>query len=61
VDADGLLTGQAFVDLKYNDEGTPLYIYQSAPDKAGKAPAELSLGDKTILPTQAVVLSRFPK
>jgi glycine hydroxymethyltransferase len=61
VDADGLLTGQAFVDLKYNEEGTPLYIYQSAPDKAGKAPAELSLGDKTILPTQAVVLSRFPK
>ena len=61
VDADGLLTGQAFVELKYIEEGTPLYIYQSAPDKAGKAPAELSLGDKTILPTQAAVLSRFPK
>jgi glycine hydroxymethyltransferase len=61
VDADGLLTGQAFVDLKYIEAGTPLYIYQSAPDKVGKAPAELSLGDKTILPTQAVVLSRFPK
>ena len=61
VDADGLLTGQAFVDLKAAEEGTPLYIYQSAPDKAGKAPAELSPGDKTVLPTQAVVLSRFPK
>ncbi len=61
VDADGLLTGQAFVDLKVAEEGTPLFIYQSAPEKAGKAPAELSPGDKTILPTQAVVLSRFPK
>jgi glycine hydroxymethyltransferase len=61
VDADGFLTGQAFVDLKYIEEGTPLNIYQSAPEKAGKAPADLSLGDKTILPTQAVVLSRFPK
>jgi glycine hydroxymethyltransferase len=61
IDADGLLTGQANVDLKYAEEGTPLFIYQSAPDKAGKAPAELSPGDKTVLPTQAVVLSRFPK
>jgi glycine hydroxymethyltransferase len=61
VDAEGFLTGQAFVDLKSANEGDLLFIYQSAPDKAGKAPAELRLGDKSTLPTQAVVLSRFPK
>jgi glycine hydroxymethyltransferase len=61
VDKDGFLTGQAFVDLKHTAEGETLFIYQSAPVKAGKAPAELSLGDRTTLPTQATVLSRFPK
>jgi glycine hydroxymethyltransferase len=49
------------VELKSADEGTPILIYQSAPEKAGKAPAELKVGDKTILPTPATVLSRFPK
>jgi glycine hydroxymethyltransferase len=61
VDKDGLLTGQAFVDLKHAVEGETLFIYQSAPAKAGKAPAELSLGDRTTLPTPASVVSRFPK
>ena len=61
VDAEGFLTGQAFVDQKSANEGDLLFIYQSAPDKAGKAPAELRLGDKSALPTQAVILSRFPK
>lgn len=61
VDSEGFLTGQAFIDLKYSQEGNPIYIYQSAPASAGKAPAELGLGDKTTLPTPAIVLSRFPK
>ncbi len=60
-DMDGTLTGQAFVELKYALEGTPIYVYQSAPDKAGPAPAEMKLGDKGLLPTEAVVVSRFPK
>jgi glycine hydroxymethyltransferase len=60
-DMEGTLTGQAFVDLKYAGEGTPFYVYQSAPDKAGPAPADMKLGDKGLLPTEAVVLSRFPK
>lgn len=59
-DKEGTLTGQAYVELKYAAEGTPIYIYQSAPDKAGPAPAEMKLGDKSILPTEAVVVSRFP-
>ncbi len=61
VDRDGNLTGQAYVDQKNAGEGTPIYIYQSAPKKAGKAPAELTVGDRTTLATQALVVSRFLK
>mgnify|MGYP000566120025 CR=1 FL=1 len=61
IDSDGFLTGQAYVDLKCAEEGTPLYIFQGAPESAGKAPAELRLGDRATLPTPAVVISRFPK
>ncbi|MFZ6030841.1 MAG: glycine cleavage system aminomethyltransferase GcvT [Chloroflexota bacterium] len=61
IDKEGLLTGQGFVDFKSGEEGTPLYVYQSAPQEAGKAPAELNPGDKTTLPTPVVVVARFPK
>ncbi len=61
VDSEGFLTGQAFVDLKTAEEGTPIFIYQSAPKEAGKAPAELKVGDRSNLATQAVIVSRFPK
>jgi glycine hydroxymethyltransferase len=49
------------VELKYAVEGTPIYIYQSASDKAGPAPADMKMGDKGLLPTEALVVSRFPK
>jgi glycine hydroxymethyltransferase len=61
VDRDGNLTGQAFIDLKSGEEGTQIYIFQSAPEKAGSAPADLKVGEKAALPTMAVVVSRFPK
>ncbi len=61
VDSEGFLTGQAFVELKYAEEGTPLAIFQSAPKAAGKAPAELKIGDRVNLPTPAAVVSRYPK
>lgn len=60
VDSDGLLSGQAYLELKSTEEGTPIYIYQSASDKPGKAPAELIPGDRAILPTPAMVIKRFP-
>jgi glycine hydroxymethyltransferase len=60
-DMDGTLTGQAYLELKYAVEGTPIYIFQSAPTEVGKAPAAMKPGDKTTLPTEAVVVSRFPK
>lgn len=61
IDRFGSLTGLAFVDRKNAVKGTPLHIFQSASEKAGKAPASLKTGDKVSIPTSAVVLSRFPK
>jgi glycine hydroxymethyltransferase len=60
IDKEGLLTGQAYIDLKYSDKDTPIFIFQGAPDKASKPPAELSPGDRTHIPNAALVLSRFP-
>ncbi len=60
-DMDGTLTGQAYVELKYAEEGTPIFIYQGAPAEGGKAPAEMKPGDKAVLPSTAVVVSRFAK
>ncbi len=61
VDRDGYLTGQAYIDQKHSSEGTPLYVFQSAPDDTGIAPADLTIGDRSLLATQAKVVSRFPK
>jgi len=61
LDTDGFLTGQAFVELKSSEEGTAIFIYQSASKDAGKPPAELKSGDRAVLPTPAVIVSRFPK
>jgi len=61
IDTDGYLTGQAFLNLKYSDEGTQVYIYQGSPEKADIPPAEMSTGDRVTLPGLATVISRFPK
>jgi glycine hydroxymethyltransferase len=60
-DMNGMLTGQAYVELKYAAEGTPVFVFQSAPEKTGPAPASMRLGDKGLVPTEAVVLPRFAK
>jgi glycine hydroxymethyltransferase len=59
VDAEGYLTGQAYIDEKNAKVDTPVLIFQSAPRKPGKAPAELSAGDRTPIPNAATVVSRF--
>jgi len=61
IDSDGNLTGQAFVDEKFADEGTQFLIFQGAPKKADKAPVDLEVGDKITLPSPATVVSRFAK
>jgi len=60
-DREGYLLGQAFVNIKYSKEGTPVSIFQGAADKANKAPASLSLGDRVTIPTSATILRRFPR
>lgn len=60
-DREGFLLGQAFLGLKYAAEGTPILIYQGAPDKASKAPADLRIGERVTIPNAATVLRRFPR
>jgi glycine hydroxymethyltransferase len=60
VDSEGYLLGQAYLERKYTEPGTPLAVFQSASDKAGKAPAALETGDRVAVPTPATVLTRFP-
>ncbi|NPV76995.1 MAG: hypothetical protein HPY59_11550 [Anaerolineae bacterium] len=61
IDSEGYLTGQAFIELKYIEEGAPITIYQGSPSSIGKSPSELKPGDRVILPTPATIVSRFPK
>ncbi len=61
IDSEGMLTGQAYLELKYAEEGTPIFVYQGAPTEIGPVPAAMKLGDKSVLPTPALVVSRFPK
>ena len=61
VDSEGFLTGQAYVDLKSAEQGTPILIYQGAPKSVGKTPVELLPGDRVTLPGPATIVSRFPK
>ncbi|MBI3764668.1 MAG: glycine cleavage system aminomethyltransferase GcvT [Chloroflexi bacterium] len=72
IDAEGFRLGQAYIELKYGKEGTPLAIMQGAGEafaKAGSKPAtqaELEAvvtanGDKVRPLEAATVMSRFPK
>jgi glycine hydroxymethyltransferase len=61
IDSEGFLTGQAFIKGKFLEEGSPISIYPGTAKSDGKAPAELKAGDKVVLPTAAMILSRFPK
>ena len=61
LDTEGYLTGQAYVTLENAAEGNRIYIYQGAPKSAGVAPAEMTLATKTVFPSGATVISRFPK
>lgn len=60
-DSEGFLTGQAFIELKYIEEGAQIFIFQGSPASTGKSPSELKTGDRVTLPTQASIVSRFAK
>ncbi len=59
IDSDGFLTGQAYVPKKYSEEGTQIYISQKTDQKTEFF--TMNLGDRVLLPSLALVLSRFPK
>jgi glycine hydroxymethyltransferase len=59
VDSDEFLTGQAYIDKQYADEGIPLFIYQNSAEAGDIKIANLSKGNRISLPSKAVVLSRF--
>ena len=61
IDREGYLTGQAFLEKKYCQTGTEIFVFQSASKKPGKAPAELRFGDRVAIPNAATVVSRFPR
>ncbi len=60
-DREGYLLGQAIVDMKFAEEGTPIFVFKSAPDEVSKAPANLIPGDRVSIPTTATILRRFPE
>ncbi len=59
VATDGYFTGQAVIDSKFDKKDSTIYIYQGSPQNISKAPAELTTGDQVILPSPAVILSRY--
>jgi glycine hydroxymethyltransferase len=62
IDSEGYQLGQVYLKDDANSEGAQVLVMAGAARaKAGKAPAELSLGDRITLPEPAVILSRFPK
>ena len=61
VDSEGYLTGQAALEIKSAVEGTTVFIFPGSPATTGKPPSQLAAGDKVTLPSQASVLSKFPK
>jgi glycine hydroxymethyltransferase len=62
IGSEGFLIGQAFLEFKSSQEGTPILIYPGAPKNIDRAPVDLiSTGDRFTLPVLAVILSRFPK
>jgi glycine hydroxymethyltransferase len=62
IDRDGFQSGQVYLHDDYSQDGTPVGVFAgSARAKNGKAPSELSLGDKFPTPEPATILTRFPK
>ena len=59
IDSQEFLTGQAYIDKQFTEEGTPLYIYQNSSEVADIGVAKLSAGNRIPLPSKAVVVSRF--
>ncbi len=62
IDTEGYSLGQAYLKLSHAKDGTPVWVYAGADKLRLKKPfGELKLGDRTVVPGAATVLSHFPK
>jgi len=61
IDQEGYLTGQAFLEMKYSSENTPIFIFQDAKAQNDIHIKLLKSGERAIMPSPAIVISRFPK
>jgi len=61
IDRDGYILGQAVIKSKMKKAGTQIYIFQGAAGREIPAVTDLGLGKKMNVPSQAEVLTRFPK
>jgi len=61
IDKDEYLTGQAFVEKKYAQEGTKILIYQNKESLDDVHFNTLASGSRIALPSSATVVSRFMK
>jgi glycine hydroxymethyltransferase len=62
IDTEGTFTGQAFVEWKYTEEGTPLWV-AGVPEreKEDKPRSQMTFGDRVTGLEAITVLSRMPK
>ncbi len=61
VDSNEFLTGQAFIDKQFSEEGTPLFIYQNSSEVENIGVSSLTRGKRIPLPSKALVVSRFAR
>lgn len=59
IDSEEYLTGQAYIDKQFAEEGTSLFIYQNSSEVRDISVANLTAGNRISLPLKAVVISRF--
>lgn len=60
-DSEGYFLGQAYVNKRFANKGTLLYIYQDVEHRKGGGLSDLSYGERVALPDTATILSRFPR
>ena len=61
IDTDEYLTGQALIDIKFSGKDESIFIYQNSKSVDPFDISQLADGGKISLPSEAFILTRFPK
>jgi glycine hydroxymethyltransferase len=61
IDSQGYLTGQAFLPISYHKENQKIFVYQQAKKQADQRRNTNPKDQRTSLPDEAIVISRFLK